>query len=103
MITKPVAWMSPDGKVSETEGKLFYIPLYTAPKPLSDEEIEDYTKAYFNIHPEAKPDVVTYLMCNVNDTWIEYGIYHHSINHKGVIKLTFDGETGELKSAEVLK
>ena len=36
---KPVAWMSPDGKVSTTEGKLFYIPLYTAPKELSDEEI----------------------------------------------------------------
>jgi hypothetical protein len=36
---KPVAWMSPDGKVSTTEGKLFYIPLYTAPKELSDDEI----------------------------------------------------------------
>jgi len=34
---KPVAWMSPDGKVSTTEGKLFYIPLYTAPRELSDE------------------------------------------------------------------
>ena len=40
---KPIAWMSPDGKVSQTEGKLFHIPLYTAPqtKPLSDEEILD--------------------------------------------------------------
>jgi hypothetical protein len=28
---KPVAWMSLDGKFSTTEGKLFYIPLYTAP------------------------------------------------------------------------
>ncbi len=36
---KPVAWMSPDGKFSTTEGKLFYIPLYTAPRELSDEEI----------------------------------------------------------------
>lgn len=38
---KPIAWMSPDGKVSQTEGKLFHIPLYTTPqtKPLSDEEI----------------------------------------------------------------
>lgn len=37
---KPVAWMSPDGKVSTTEGKLFHIPLYTHPhKELSDEEI----------------------------------------------------------------
>ena len=31
MMNKPVAWMSPDGKVSDTEGKLFYIPLYTHP------------------------------------------------------------------------
>jgi len=38
---KPVAWMSPDGKVSTTEGKLFYIPLYTAPRELSDEEIHE--------------------------------------------------------------
>jgi hypothetical protein len=36
---KPVAWMSPDGKVSTTEGKLFYIPLYTAPRELSDAEL----------------------------------------------------------------
>ena len=38
---KPVAWMSPDGKVSQTKGNLFYIPLYTTPqtKPLSDEEL----------------------------------------------------------------
>ena len=37
----PIAWMSPDGKVSTTEGILFHIPLYTTPqtKPLSDEEI----------------------------------------------------------------
>jgi hypothetical protein len=53
MITKPVAWMSPDGKVSQTEGKLFHIPLYTKPqqwhmvnkdgyvKPLTKEEIDD--------------------------------------------------------------
>lgn len=34
---EPVAWMSPDGKVSDTEGKLFYIPLYTHPvKELND-------------------------------------------------------------------
>ena len=39
---EPVAWMSPDGKVSTTEGVLFYIPLYTTPqtKPLSDDEIQ---------------------------------------------------------------
>jgi hypothetical protein len=38
---KPVAWMSPDGKVSTTEGKLFHIPLYTAQSELSDDEIVD--------------------------------------------------------------
>lgn len=42
---KPVAWMSPDGKFSTTEGKLFYIPLYTAPKDLSDDEIADLIEA----------------------------------------------------------
>ena len=37
---EPVAWMSPDGRFSTTEGKLFYIPLYTHPaKTLTDEEI----------------------------------------------------------------
>ena len=36
---EPVKWMSPDGKVSDTEGKLFYIPLYTHPAELTDEEI----------------------------------------------------------------
>ena len=48
---KPIAWMSPDGKVSQTEGKLFYIPLYTTPqtKPLSVEEIEGafYKKCWY--------------------------------------------------------
>ena len=40
--SEPVAWMSPDGKVSDTEGKLFYIPLYTHPvKELTDSEIEE--------------------------------------------------------------
>ena len=46
---KPLAWMSPDGKVSQTEGRLFYIPLYTTPqtKPLSDEEIaKEWSKFY---------------------------------------------------------
>lgn len=32
MKEEPVAWMSPDGKVSQTEGKLFHIPLYTKPQ-----------------------------------------------------------------------
>ena len=49
MNNKPIAWMSPDGKVSETEGKLFHIPLYTSPKPLSDEEIGDCVDDCFGL------------------------------------------------------
>jgi len=44
MNNEPVAWMSPDGKVSDTEGKLFYIPLYTHPAELTDEEIMECFK-----------------------------------------------------------
>ena len=41
MREEPVAWMSPDGKFSTTEGKLFYIPLYTTPQihQLNDEYV----------------------------------------------------------------
>ena len=47
MNNEPVAWMSPDGKVSDTEGKLFYIPLYTHPvKELTDEEITELANEY---------------------------------------------------------
>ena len=54
---KPVAWMSPDGKVSQTEGSLFYIPLFTTPqtKPLSDDDVEEFEwmlKKYFNYKPD---------------------------------------------------
>jgi hypothetical protein len=47
---KPVAWMSPDGKVSTTEGKLFHIPLYTHPhKELSDEEYRKHHEGFSTI------------------------------------------------------
>ena len=46
MKQEPVLWMSPDGKVSTTEGKLFYIPLYTAPRELSDEEKDEIIVEY---------------------------------------------------------
>ena len=40
---KPIAWMSPDGKFSTTEGKLFHIPLYTSKEwqYLTDDEIKE--------------------------------------------------------------
>jgi len=36
---EPVAWMDDFGNVFEMENKFFHIPLYTAPRELSDEEI----------------------------------------------------------------
>ena len=58
MNNEPVAWMSPDGKVSDTEGKLFYIPLYTHPaKTLTDEEIEDLADKYLSINYKYGEDI----------------------------------------------
>ena len=55
------------------------------------EEYEEY-----RIKPEPKPDVVSYFYATTDD--ISY------TDESGAnLKVTFDGETGELKSAEVLK
>ena len=43
MNNEPVMWMSPDGRFSTTEGKLFYIPLYTHPAKTLDRELLDKT------------------------------------------------------------
>ena len=51
----------------------------------------------YRIKPTTKPDVVCYYTANVNNR--EVGTILMGDN----LKLTFDGETGELKSAEVLK
>ena len=56
---RPIAWMSPDGKVSTTEGRLFHIPLYTAPRELSDEEIIEIGNAVVNL-------------IDSNEGWIEF-------------------------------
>lgn len=58
----------------------------------------------YRIKPEPKPDVVMY--CGVaeycrHNSWLLEITPTHEINDN--LKLTFDGETGELKSAEVLK
>ena len=56
----------------------------------------------YRIKPEQKPDVVGY--CYLHTGGVTEGFYvfaDRSINSN--LKLTFDGKTGELKSAEVLK
>jgi hypothetical protein len=62
--------------------------------------VEDYE---YRIKPEPKPDVVKYLIRGLisHSSWLEFD---NQTGHEadGCIKITFDGETGKLKSAEVL-
>lgn len=66
---------------------------------------EDEAYAY-RIRPEPKPDVVYYGVCDqeaarLRVTELEWCFT--KLNDEGdLIKLTFDGETGKLKSAEIL-
>lgn len=60
-----------------------------------------YKESEYRIKPESKPDWCMYLKRIDEHTWTEY-LPTDNIQ-KGKVKLTFDGETGELKSAEVLK
>jgi len=51
----------------------------------------------FRIKPEPKPDTVKAVRVFRDFSHMEEPIYHNPAN----LKLTFDGETGKLKSAEV--
>ena len=53
----------------------------------------------YRVKPEPKPDFSTYLTVVRNHTGIQTPIRYNSDN----VKFTYDGETGQLKSAEVLK
>jgi hypothetical protein len=52
---KPVAWT--DGKfcLSFAESDVCPIPLYTAPRELSDEEIDSISEYFIGIKPHLKP------------------------------------------------
>lgn len=64
----------------------------SSPNWLDDEE--------YRIKPEPKPDVVTYYSIDTDGVWWRT---YQTDNMKPNIAIAFDGETGELKSAEVLK
>ena len=55
----------------------------------------------FRIKPEPKPDIVKYVKVEA----LEAGFcrWDSCFPHFANLKLTFDGETGKLKSAEVIK
>ena len=69
----------------------------------------DVPYAVYRIKPEPKPDVVAKgiiqwngnIVNGIADYATEFRVSEHW--ERDNIKLTFDGETGELKSAEVLK
>ena len=73
-----------------------------------DEEWNDVEFFYdyeYRIKPEPKPDVVQYGRADFRGE-MEFCLWGNKMSHhdlKDNLKLTFDGETGELKSAEVLK
>ena len=55
----------------------------------------------FRIKPEPKPDCITFLTFTEHG-WSEAPISCYVRSSKRALKLTHDGETGELKLAEVL-
>lgn len=63
----------------------------------------DYPKnddAEYRVKPKVIPDEVRYVMANIADFYMELTESHHKLDN---LKLTFDGITRQLKSAEVLK
>lgn len=56
----------------------------------------------FRIKPEPKPDYTTFLTFNEHG-WSEAPISCYVRNSERALKLTHDGETGELKESEVLR
>ena len=62
----------------------------------------------YRIKPEPNPDFVGYLLNwgNSKAQWCEFRVEQNNEDGEPIrpqLKLTFDGKTGEIKSAEVLK
>jgi hypothetical protein len=56
----------------------------------------------YRIKPETKPDVAKYVYADFSDKTYSFLLDEVDMGDSN-LKLTFDGETGELKSAEALK
>ena len=57
----------------------------------------------YRIKPEPKPDVVAYLSKEFHSTLNGFAWHESTYQfHTSLLKITFDGETGKLKSAEVI-
>ena len=62
------------------------------------EPIWNSTEIQYRIKPELKPDVIVYLAVEPYRTGVQ-SPNRYSLDN---LRLTFDGETGKLKSAEVI-
>ena len=83
---KAVQWMNPE------EG-VWFDARFEPYTPLTNDEFE------WRIKPEPKHDVVRYVACDVRHVRYEVTQSKYDVDN---LKLTFDGETGKLKSAEVI-
>ena len=83
------AWA--DGAVIETKNKHSFVGWFEDDEPWWNDD--DYE---FRIKPEPKPDVVKMFQANYQ---CAFEVKPYDAN----LRLIWDGETGELKSAEVLK
>lgn len=83
------AWA--DGAEIQVRGELVGDDWVEIPDPIWNECCQ------YRIKPEPKPDEVFYLGRELSGAWFQ--TTHPSA--RSLIKVTFDGETGELKSAEV--
>lgn len=86
---KAVQWQSDDGRIYWQD---FCVNGIITPLTHSRHE--------WRIKPEPKPDVVAWLVQSLNGAWDEYQCYQNGGYPQ--IKIVRDGETGKLKSAEVL-
>jgi hypothetical protein len=56
----------------------------------------------YRIKPESKTDEIRYMAIEFRDGNYQAGIFTRHRHYDNSIVLTFDGETGKLKSAEVI-
>lgn len=71
-----------------------WLPVFASMNPIADGHLN------WRIKPEPKPDVVQFHRIEVDETGYVVARLQSKFHN---LKLTFDGETGALKSAEVLK
>ena len=73
-------------------------------QPLLNPRWDDKDIVEYRIKPEPKPDFISYLLKDaVMGDWGEYLTIPKGVRYDMALKLVCSGETGEPKSAEVLK